>query len=149
MFAAVPIPEVIRNINSFTLGAQSVNPKITTKVVWINEWFNPPKETDAANSLINSGADVLMQDTASAAVPQAAEQRGKRAFGVYSDMAAYESRSVAFHRRDAFGDHGMLQRGQGESWLRLFDHAGASHDRSSPMTEPLQAATTIRARAAA
>lgn len=146
---AVPIPEVIRNINSFTLGAQSVNPKITAKVVWINEWFNPPKETDAANSLINSGADVLMQNTASAAVPQAAEQRGKRAFGVYSDMAAYESRSVAFHRRDAFGDHGMLQRGQGESWLRLFDHAGASHDRSSPMTEPLQAATTIRARAAA
>lgn len=40
---AVPIPEVIRNINSFTLGAQSVNPKITTKVVWINEWFNPPQ----------------------------------------------------------------------------------------------------------
>jgi simple sugar transport system substrate-binding protein len=38
---AVPVPEVIRNINSFTLGAQSVNPKITTKVVWINEWFNP------------------------------------------------------------------------------------------------------------
>ena len=91
---AVPIPEVIRNINSFTLGAQSVNPNITTKVVWINEWFNPPKETDAANSLINSGADVLMQNTASAAVPQAAEQRGKRAFGVYSDMAAYAPKAV-------------------------------------------------------
>ncbi|RYF35006.1 MAG: BMP family ABC transporter substrate-binding protein, partial [Comamonadaceae bacterium] len=45
---SVPIPEVLRNINSFTLGAQSVNPKITTKVVWVNEWFSPPKETEAA-----------------------------------------------------------------------------------------------------
>ncbi|HSV81603.1 MAG TPA: BMP family ABC transporter substrate-binding protein [Ramlibacter sp.] len=91
---AVPIPEVIRNINSFTLGAQSVNPNITTKVVWINEWFNPPKETDAANSLINAGADVLMQNTASSAVPQAAEQRGKRGFGVYSDMTAYAPKAM-------------------------------------------------------
>ncbi len=55
---SIPIPEVIRNINSFTLGAQSVNPKIKTKVVWVNEWFNPPKETEAAQSLINGGADV-------------------------------------------------------------------------------------------
>ena len=44
---SIPIPEVLRNINSFTLGAQSVNPKIKTKVVWVNEWFNPPKETEA------------------------------------------------------------------------------------------------------
>ena len=48
--ASVPIPEVIRNINSFTLGAQSSNPKIKTKVVWVNEWFNPPKETEAATA---------------------------------------------------------------------------------------------------
>lgn len=91
---AVPIPEVFRNLNSFTLGAQSVNPKITTKVVWINEWFNPPRETEAANSLINAGADVLMQNTASSAVPQAAEARGKRGFGVYSDMKAYAPKAM-------------------------------------------------------
>ena len=60
---SIPIPEVIRNINSFTLGAQSVNPKVKTKVVWVNEWFNPPKETEAAQSLLNGGADVLMQNT--------------------------------------------------------------------------------------
>ena len=60
---SIPIPEVIRNINSFTLGAQSVNPKVKTKVVWVNEWFNPPKETEAAQSLINGGADVLFQNT--------------------------------------------------------------------------------------
>jgi len=86
---SIPIPEVIRNINSFTLGAQSVNPKIKTKVVWVNEWFNPPKETEAATSLINGGADVLMQNTDSSAVLQTAEAKGKRAFGWDSDMTAY------------------------------------------------------------
>jgi len=86
---SVPIPEVIRNINSFTMGAQSVNPKIKTKVVWVNEWFNPPKETEAATSLINGGADVLMQNTDSSAVLQTAESKGKRAFGWDSDMTAY------------------------------------------------------------
>ena len=86
---SVPIPEVIRNINSFTLGAQSVNPKIKTKVVFINDWFNPPKETEAAQSLMNAGADVLMQNTDSSAVLQAAEKAGKYAFGWDSDMQAY------------------------------------------------------------
>ena len=86
---SIPIPEVVRNINSFTLGAQSVNPKITTKVVWVNEWFNPPKETEAAQSLINGGADVLMQNTDSSAVLQTAEKAGKYAFGWDSDMTAY------------------------------------------------------------
>ena len=86
---SIPIPEVIRNINSFTMGAQSVNPKIRTKVVWVNEWFNPPKETEAATALINGGADVLMQNTDSAAVLKTAQEKGKRAFGWDSDMSAY------------------------------------------------------------
>ena len=86
---SIPIPEVIRNINSFTLGAQSVNPKIQTKVVWVNEWFNPPKETEAAQSLLNGGADVLMQNTDSSAVLQTAEKNNKLAFGWDSDMTAY------------------------------------------------------------
>ncbi|MFT6590888.1 MAG: basic membrane protein A [Rhodoferax sp.] len=87
--ASVPIPEVVRNINSFTLGAQSSNPKITTKVVWIGSWFDPPKETEAATSLINGGVDVLFQNTDSPAVLKTAEARGKRAFGWDSDMTAY------------------------------------------------------------
>ena len=86
---SIPIPEVIRNINSFTMGAQSVNPNIKTKVVWVNEWFNPPKETEAAQSLINGGADVLMQNTDSSAVLQTAGKAGKYAFGWDSDMSAY------------------------------------------------------------
>ncbi len=87
--ASIPIPEVIRNINSFTMGAQSVNPKIKTKVVWVNGWFDPPKETEAATSLLNGGADVLFQNTDSSAVLQTAEKAGKRAFGWDSDMTAY------------------------------------------------------------
>lgn len=87
--ASIPIPEVIRNINSFTLGAQSINPKIKTRVVWVNEWFNPPKETEAAQSLIDGGADVLMQNTDSSAVLQTAEKNGKYGFGWDSDMTAY------------------------------------------------------------
>ena len=87
--ASIPIPEVIRNINSFTLGAQSVNPKVKTKVVWVNGWFDPPKETEAATSLMNGGADVLFQNTDSPAVLKTAEAKGKRAFGWDSDMTAY------------------------------------------------------------
>jgi simple sugar transport system substrate-binding protein len=87
--ASVAIPEVLRNINAFTLGAQSSNPKIKTKVVWIGEWFNPPKETEAATSLINGGADILFQNTDSPAVLKTAQEKGKRAFGWDSDMSAY------------------------------------------------------------
>jgi simple sugar transport system substrate-binding protein len=84
-----PIPEVLRNINAYTLGAQSVNPKIRTKVVWVNTWFDPPKESEAAQSLINQKADVLLQNTDSTAVLQTAEKNGKFAFGWDSDMSAF------------------------------------------------------------
>ena len=57
---SIPVPEVVRNINAYTLGAQSVYPKVKTKVVWVGSWFDPPKETEAAQSLINGGADVLL-----------------------------------------------------------------------------------------
>ena len=84
-----PIPEVLRNINAYTLGARSVNPKVKVKVVWVNTWFDPPKESDAAQSLINQGADVLLQNTDSTAVLQTAEKNGKYAFGWDSDMSAF------------------------------------------------------------
>ena len=90
---SVPIPEVVRNINSFTLGAQSSNPKIKTKVVWVNEWFNPGKETEAATSLINGGADVLLQNTDSTAVLQTADKNGKYAFGWDSDMSSFATKA--------------------------------------------------------
>jgi len=87
--ASIPIPEVLRNINSFTLGAQSTNPKVKTKVVWVNKWFDPPKEGEAAQALINQGADVLMQNTDSSAVLKTAEKAGKLAFGWDSDMSKF------------------------------------------------------------
>lgn len=86
---SIPVPEVIRNIDAYTLGAQSVNPKIKTKVVWVNSWFDPPKETEAAQSLINGGADVLLQNTDSTAVLQTAEKNKKFAFGWDSDMSKF------------------------------------------------------------
>ena len=83
-----PIPEVLRNINAYALGAQATNPKAKVKVVWVNTWFDPPKESEAAQSLINAGADVLLENTDSSAVLQTAEKAGKYAFGWDSDMSA-------------------------------------------------------------
>ncbi|TDQ44918.1 BMP family ABC transporter substrate-binding protein [Tepidicella xavieri] len=84
-----PIPEVLRNINAFTLGAQSVKPDVKVRVVWVSSWFDPPKESEAAQALINQGADVLLQNTDSTAVLQTAERNGKFAFGWDSDMSAF------------------------------------------------------------
>ena len=86
---SIPIPEVIRNIDSFTLGAQSMNPEVKTKVVWVGKWFDPPKEGEAAQALLDQGADVLMQNTDSSAVLQTAEKAGKFAFGWDSDMTKF------------------------------------------------------------
>jgi basic membrane protein A and related proteins len=83
---SVAIPEVIRNINAFTIGARSVNPKATVRVIWVESWFNPGKEREAALALISQGADVLMQNTDSPAVVQTAKEKGIHAFGWDSDM---------------------------------------------------------------
>jgi len=87
--ASIPIPEVIRNINAFTLGARSVNPAITTRAIWVNTWFDPGKEREAALALIAQGCDVLMQNTDSPAVVQAAQEKGVLAFGWDSDMSKF------------------------------------------------------------
>jgi len=86
---SVPIPEVIRNIDAFTLGARSINPKATTRVVWVNKWFDPGKEREAATTLIGQGVDVLMQNTDSAAVVQTAQEKGVYAIGWDSDMTSF------------------------------------------------------------
>ena len=88
-----PIPEVIRNLDAFTLGAKSVNPNVKTKIIWVDTWYDPGKERQAAETLIAQGADVLSQNTDSPAVVQAAEKKGVYAFGWDSDMAKYGSRA--------------------------------------------------------
>jgi simple sugar transport system substrate-binding protein len=87
--ASVPIPEVVRGINSFMLGAQSVNPDFKVKVVWVNSWYDPGKEADAAKALLDQGADVISQHTDSPAPLQVAEERGAVGFGQASDMIAF------------------------------------------------------------
>ena len=88
-----PVPEVIRNINAFTLGARSVNPKVQTKVIWVDAWYDPGKERQAAETLIAQGADVLSQNTDSPAAVQVAQEKGKYAFGWDSDMSKYGPRA--------------------------------------------------------
>lgn len=85
--AAVPIPEVLQGINAFTLGARAVNPKVQTRVIWINAWFDPGREREATFTLISQGADVLTHHTDSSSVPQAAEARGAWVIGYHSDMS--------------------------------------------------------------
>jgi basic membrane protein A and related proteins len=84
--AGFPIPEVLQGINAFTLGMRSVNPKAQVKVVWLNAWFDPPKERDAAMALFNQDVDVIAFHTGSNAVMTAAQERGKLAIGYHSDM---------------------------------------------------------------
>jgi basic membrane protein A and related proteins len=84
-----PIPEVIRNIDAWTLGAKSVNPAVKTRVIWVDTWYDPGKERQAAETLIAQGADVLCQNTDSPSVVQVAEQKGIHAFGWDSDMVKY------------------------------------------------------------
>ncbi|SEL30358.1 nucleoside-binding protein [Variovorax sp. YR750] len=84
--AGFPIPEVLQGINAFTLGMRSVNPAAQVRVVWLNEWFDPPKERDAAMALFNQNADVVAFHTGSTAVMAAAQERGKLAVAYHSDM---------------------------------------------------------------
>jgi simple sugar transport system substrate-binding protein len=84
-----PIPEVISGINATMLGAQTINPNIKIKIIWVNSWFNPGKEADAAKALIDQGADIITQHTDSPAAVQVAEQRGVLAFGQDSDMSKF------------------------------------------------------------
>jgi basic membrane protein A len=86
---AVPLPSVVSSINAFTVGALSVNPRVSMRVVWINEWFNPPREAEAAQSLFNRGVDVVMQTTDSPAALEVAQRSGKRGFGLHSDMSRF------------------------------------------------------------
>jgi simple sugar transport system substrate-binding protein len=87
--AAFPIPEVVMGINAFARGMRSVNPKAEVKVVWVNSWFDPGREREAADTLISQGADVVTHHTDSTAAVQAAEAKKVWAVGYHSDMSKY------------------------------------------------------------
>ncbi|MBB4286116.1 BMP family ABC transporter substrate-binding protein [Roseospira goensis] len=86
---AVPIPEVVRGINAFTQGLRSVNPDATVKVIWVNSWYDPGKEREAAETLVAQGADILTQHTDSPAPVQVAAEKGIYAFGQATDMRQF------------------------------------------------------------
>ena len=100
-----PIPEVVMGINSFMLGAQSVNPNFKAKIVWVNSWFDPGKEADAAKALFDQGADIIVQHTDSTAALQVAEERGLHGFGQSSDMIKFAPKAQLTSLVDDWGPY--------------------------------------------
>ena len=103
--ASFPIPEVVRGINAFMLGAQSINSDMKVKVVWAYTWFDPPKEADAAKVLMDQGADIITQHTDSTAAIQAAADRGIKAFGQASDMIHFAPKTQLTAIIDEWGPY--------------------------------------------
>ena len=115
------MPEVVQGINAFALGMQAANPKASVRVLWLNTWFDPAREREAALTLINGGADVLTNHSGSTAVPQAAEEKGVKLIGYQSDMRAHAPNAAA--RRC----HGRLE--------RLLHEGGSERDRGHVASE--------------
>ena len=103
--ASFPIPEVIRDINAIQLALDTYNPGSEIKVVWVNSWFDPGKESDAANALIDQGVDVVFQHTDSPAPIQTAERRGVYSVGYASDMAHFGPKAVLTSIVNDWGPH--------------------------------------------
>ena len=103
--AAFPIPEVLQGINAFTRGMRSINPNASVRVIWVNSWFDPGRERDAAMTLIGQGSDVLTHHTDSTAVVQAAEEKGAYSIGYHSDMSKFAPKghlTASTHQWGAF-----------------------------------------------
>src|SRR5690606_10462850 len=100
-----PIPEVVMGINAFMLGAQSIDPDFKVKIVWVNSWFDPGKEADAAKALFDQGADVITQHTDSTAALQVAEERGLVGFGQSSDMIKFAPKAQLTSNTDNWGPY--------------------------------------------
>ena len=116
--AGFPLPEVVQGINAFALGMRAANPNASVRVLWLNTWFDPPKEREAALSLINGGADVLTHHSGSPAVPQTAEEKGVRLIGYQSDMTRYAPKAqLAAVTADWSGYYALVARAvQAGTW---------------------------------
>ncbi|TPL51298.1 BMP family ABC transporter substrate-binding protein [Mesorhizobium sp. B2-4-6] len=113
-----PIPEVVMGINSFILGAQSINPDFKVKIVWVNSWFDPGKEADAAKALFDQGADIIVQHTDSTAALQVAEERKLHGFGQSSDMIKFAPNAQLTSLTDEWGPYyiSRVQAALDSSW---------------------------------
>ena len=123
--ASFPIPEVIRGINAFMLGAQTQNPDIKVKIIWVYTWFDPPKEADAAKIMMDQGADIITQHTDSTAALQAAASRNVYAFGQASDMIQFAPKTQLTAILDNWGAYYISRtadallkkwKGGGDTW---------------------------------
>ena len=103
--ASFPIPEVVRGINAFYLAASKVNPDIKIKIIWAFTWYDPGKEADAAKTLINQGADILVQHTDTFAPCQEAEKAGVLAFGQASNQEQFCPNSHLTAIEDVWGPY--------------------------------------------
>lgn len=127
--ASFPIPEVVRGINAFTIAMRKVNPEAELKIIWVNSWYDPGKEGDAAKALIDQGADIITQHTDSAAPLQVAEQRGVHGFGQASDMSGFAPKAQLTAIVDDWGPY-YIERtraamdgswASGDTWAGLKD----------------------------
>ena len=107
--ASFPIPEVIQGINAFGLGLRSVNKDAEVSVIWVNTWYDPVKEADAAKVHIAEGADILAQHTDSPAMLQTAEKAGVHGFGQSSDMKAFAPKAQLFSSVNNWGPYYVSQ----------------------------------------
>lgn len=102
---AFPIPEVLQGINAYTRGIRSVNPDAEVRVIWVNSWYDPGKERDAALALLGQGADILTHHTDSTATVQAAEEKGKYAVAYHSDMSKFAPNAQLVAVTHHWGDY--------------------------------------------
>ncbi|TXR51960.1 BMP family ABC transporter substrate-binding protein [Reinekea thalattae] len=107
--ASFPIPEVIRDINTVQLALTKYNPEAELKIIWVNSWFDPGKEADAANAMMDQGVDVILQHTDSPAAMQAAERRGMWAVGQASDMSSFGPNAHLLSVIDEWAPHYINQ----------------------------------------
>ena len=114
--AAYPIPEVIREINTYYLGAKTTNPDVTIDIVWVYTWYNPQKEQDAAVALMQQGCDVIAQHTDSPAPLQAAEKEGRFGFGQASDQIKFAPKAQLTATIDNWGPYYIKKSRSGSGW---------------------------------
>ena len=136
--AAFPIPEVIREINTYYLGAKSVNPNIDIDIVWVNTWYDPGKEAEAAKVLMSQGCDMVAQHTDSPAPLQAAELEGKLGFGQASDQIKFAPKAQLTATIDNWGPYYIKKVGQviNGNWQQedYFGHMNEDAVQMAPFT---------------
>lgn len=147
---AYPIPEVIREINTYYLGAKSVNPNIDIDVIWVNTWYDPSKEADAANVMMAEGCDMVAQHTDSPAPLQAAELKGKLGFGQASDQIKFAPKAQLTATIDNWGPYYIKKVGQViEGNWQVEDYFGHMNEEAVQMAPFTNMPADVKAKAQA